>query len=108
MKTIWLSEEKEQTTYIQAMEKFGPGKHPDKVLPTIGQLRRAWEKGIKFAPSRLYWSSSVDPCLSRVAYYFSGRYGYVGYGYRDDDVNSVRCISSKSNKVSLALVNYNE
>jgi len=93
MKTIWLSEEKEQTTYIQAMEKFGPGKHPDKVLPTIGQLRRAWEKGIKFAPSRLYWSSSVDPCLSRVAYYFSGRYGVIGagsHGYIGK--GSVRCV----------------
>jgi len=96
-KTIWLPEEKQKMTWEKAMEKFGPGKHPDKVLPTIGQLRRAWEKGIKFNDKN-YWSSSVHPDFSIFAYVFDGRNGVIDVGYRGYVYVSVRCVSTKSKK----------
>lgn len=75
---IWLPDEPGKYTFEEALKL----QNEEKRLPTIGELRLAFENGIKFA-DRFYWSSSVHPDYSYNAYYFGGRDGDFYLDLRD-------------------------
>jgi len=56
----------------------GYSHHDDKILPN---LNGHW-----------FWSSSVDPYVTGFAYDFNGTVGYVGFDYRDNYDDAVRCV----------------
>lgn len=64
-------------------------------VPTIEEIMQAEKNGIReVLPNmwgRWFWSSSVYPHLSGVAYFFSGFNGRVDTGFRVN-TNSVRCV----------------
>lgn len=84
---IWLDDEPGTYTHKEAMKL----ENQEKRVPTIGELRIAWEQGIKFE-DKWYWSSSVHPYYSNNAYVFDGRDGDVDNDYRGVSDVSVRCL----------------
>lgn len=85
---IWLPEESGTYTYDEAVEKFNT---PEKRLPTIGELRTAWENGIKFK-NKWYWSSSLRAGHSDLGYDFHGGDGDFGH-IANYSGGLVRCIA---------------
>jgi len=107
---VWCDVEDDTMTHYKAIELFNTD---DKRLPTKEEWEEAEKHEIRFVlpnfNNKWFWSSSVHPDYYNCAYIFVGRDGHINNGNRYFDFyHSVRCISSKSNKVSLALVNYNE
>lgn len=86
---IWLDDEPGVYSHEQAMKL----ENEEKRLPTIGELRMAWEQGLKFKRAR-YWSSSIDLDYTSDAYYFFGDSGRIGFGYiyGYGDFGLVRCV----------------
>ena len=66
-------------------------------LPSKDEYVDAEKNGIRgILPNmkdRWFWSSSVLPQGSGYAFYFYGNDGYVYFDYRDNDNDSVRCVS---------------
>ncbi len=75
---------------LPAKEDFRVAFHPknpdNETFPYNKRLLEALD-----TKDRFLWSSSVYS--DRLAWGFNGYYGHVDYGSRDDDQNSVRCVS---------------
>lgn len=89
---IWLPQEDGRYDFHQAIEKFGDR------LPTINEFELAELHGFReIVPfkNEWYWSSSVHPNFTDLAFIFNGGNGYVSYGSRNYNVFSVRCVSGR-------------
>jgi len=85
----WHDREDESYTHHKAVEKFGDS------LPTIEEYRIAEKHGFREILPNMdhwFWSSSLYPSNADYAQDFVGTYGSSGYGVRDSNFYSVRCV----------------
>lgn len=86
----WFPKKPKTYTYDKVLKLENKSKR----LPTIGELRIAWERGLSevFKDNDCwFWSSSENNSYG--AWFFYGNYGFVYYGSRDYVDYSVRCVS---------------
>lgn len=92
---VWLPVEPGTHTHNKALKL----QNDTKRLPTLGELRIAWEHDacevIEDFEDYWYWSSSVHPDYSNLAYVLDGHYGNVYDDYRYNTFNAVRCVRSR-------------
>lgn len=92
---VWLAKESCIHTHEQSLTLQDKTKR----LPTIGELRLAWEheacEVMTDFKDHTYWSSSVHPDVSSYAYGLDGHNGYFYNYYRYHNVSSVRCVRSR-------------
>jgi len=86
---LWFTKEKGEHNFEQAMTFEDQYKR----LPTVGELKMAWERGLSevFKDNNCWFRSSSENDYG-YAWYFNGSVGRVAGGYRDSD-SSVRCVS---------------
>lgn len=90
---IWLPKEEGIYTYREAMRLENESKR----LPTIGELRMAWEHGARDVMDdwdHWFWSSSLVSGYPYRAHDFVGVNGYIDYSYRDL-ICAVRCVARR-------------
>ena len=89
----WLPKEPGSHSHYDAMKL----EIETKRLPTKKEFEQAEEHGIREVLDDInhwFWSSSVHPDVSNLAYNFYGRSGYIYYVNRSYDYNvAVRCVA---------------
>ena len=88
----WHDVEDKKFSYYEAVEKFGDR------IPTKEEFEEAEKHGFREVlpnmENRWFWSASVNAGNTGYAYYFYGRYGYIGYDVRNDE-EAVRCVGRR-------------